>query len=150
MTNQRTVRTMAVVALSAGLLAGASALAAPAQADTTGDSFLSALNSAGVGYNDPGIAQSLGQSVCPMLKEPGSNFASVASKMRGNNGISSDMAGLFAGLAIQMYCPQMMSSIANGDILNQLSVLGGSSNQTGLGSFIGPSLLGGLSIPGLS
>ncbi|ART69150.1 hypothetical protein BTO20_11675 [Mycobacterium dioxanotrophicus] len=119
--------TMGVVA-AAGL-----ALAVPAQADTN-DSFLNALSNAGIGYNDPGSTVQLGQQVCPMLVEPGKNFASVASQMRGNNGMSPEMASFFTGIAIQMYCPQMMSSITDGSILNNL---GGLNALSGIAGFPG-------------
>jgi hypothetical protein len=112
------VLTMALVPVTAAL-----AVAVPARADTINDSFLSALNNAGVGYNDPASTVSLGQSVCPMLVEPGKSFASVASTV-GNNGISPGMAAFFTGIAISMYCPSMMSSLGNGTFLNWLQVPG--------------------------
>ncbi|QRY55109.1 DUF732 domain-containing protein [Mycolicibacterium septicum] len=115
---------------TAGAVAAALALAVPAQADPapvdpTDTSFLNALNSAGVGYGDPNTAVQMGQDVCPMLVEPGKNFASVASQMRGDGGMSPQMASFFTGIAIQMYCPQMMSSISDGSILNNLGALNG-------------------------
>lgn len=127
---------MAVRALltTIGAVAVALAMAAPAQADPadpTNDSFLRALNNAGVGYNDPGTAVRLGQDVCPMLVEPGKNFASVASQLRGNNGISPEMASFFTGIAISMYCPQFVSSISDGSILNNLGALNGLSGLAG-------------------
>ncbi|MDH6194698.1 hypothetical protein M2272_001327 [Mycobacterium frederiksbergense] len=118
--------TVAVAFAAAGVL-----LAAPAAADPTDDSFLNALNNAGVGYGDPGSAVQLGQDVCPMLVEPGKNFASVASQLRGNNGMSPEMASFFTGIAIQMYCPQMMTSITDGSILNNLSALNALSGIAG-------------------
>ncbi|WP_166905470.1 DUF732 domain-containing protein [Mycobacterium sp. DL440] len=114
-----------------GVVSVALAVAAPAQADpapadpTTDSSFLNALNSAGVGYGDPNTAVQMGQDVCPMLVEPGKDFASVASQMRGDGGMSPQMASFFTGIAIQMYCPQMMSSISDGSILNNLGALNG-------------------------
>jgi hypothetical protein len=114
--------------------ATAMALAAPASADPTADnSFLSALSNAGIGYNDPTSTEQLGQSICPMLVEPGKSLASVYSTVS-NNGINPDMAAFFTGIAISMYCPSAMSSIGNGTFLNQLSGLNG---------------LAGLGIPGL-
>ena len=121
---------------TAGAVAAALALAVPAQADPvpapapvpgnpTDSSFLNALNNAGVGYGDPNTAVQMGQDVCPMLVEPGKNFASVASQMRGDGGMSPQMASFFTGIAIQMYCPQMMSSIGDGSILNNLGALNG-------------------------
>ena len=104
-------------------VAAAVTVAAPAQADPTNDSFLSALSNAGIGFNDPNATTALGQSVCPMLVEPGKSFASVASSV-GNNGISPDMAAFFTGIAISMYCPSMMTSLGNGTFLNFLHPLG--------------------------
>jgi hypothetical protein len=42
------------------------------------------------------------------------------------------MASFFTGIAIQMYCPQMMSSIGNGTFLNQLGGLNGLSGLQGI------------------
>jgi Protein of unknown function (DUF732) len=106
-------------AITVGTLAVAATLAAPAGADTTSDTFLNTLNDAGVTYNDPAATAALGESVCPMLVEPGKSFASVASAV-GNSGIPPDMAAFFTGIAISMYCPSMISSIGNGTILDWL------------------------------
>jgi hypothetical protein len=109
-------------------------VAAPAHADPlTDNNFLGALSNAGIGYNDPASTEQLGQSICPMLVEPGKNMASIYSTVS-NNGINPAMASFFTGIAISMYCPSMMSSIGNGTFLNQLSGLNG---------------LNGLGIPGL-
>ena len=58
-----------------------------------------------------------------MLVEPGKSFAQVASTVA-DNGISPDMAAFFTGIAISMYCPQMMASIGNGTFLNWLQAPG--------------------------
>ena len=100
-------------------VATAVTVAAPAHADPTNDSFLSALSNAGIGYDDPNATAALGQSICPMLVEPGKSFASVASSV-GNQGISPDMAAFFTGIAISMYCPQMMSGLGDGTLMNGL------------------------------
>ena len=94
-------------------------VAAPAHADPTNDSFLSALSNAGIGFNDPNATASLGQSVCPMLVQPGQSFASVASSM-GNQGISPQMPSFFTGIAISMYCPQIMSGLGDGSLMSGL------------------------------
>ncbi|OBF30961.1 hypothetical protein A5724_22540 [Mycobacterium sp. ACS1612] len=109
--------------LTATLVGAAAAvtLAAPASADPD-TSFLNALTSAGIGFNDPASTEQLGQSICPMLVEPGKNLAQVYSTVS-NKGINPDMAAFFTGIAIQMYCPSMMTSIGNGTFLNQLSGL---------------------------
>ena len=105
--------------------ATAVALAAPASADPlTDNNFLDALTNAGIGYGDPASTEQLGQSICPMLVEPGKNLASVYSTVS-NNGINPAMAAFFTGIAIQMYCPSAISSIGNGTFLNQLSGLNG-------------------------
>ncbi|MFG1933905.1 DUF732 domain-containing protein [Mycobacterium sp. NPDC048908] len=111
--------------LTATLVGAATAitLAAPASADpVTDNSFLNALTNAGIGFNDPSGTEQLGQSICPMLVEPGKNLASVYSTVS-HNGINPDMAAFFTGIAISMYCPSMMTSIGNGTFLNQLSGL---------------------------
>ncbi len=114
-------------------VATAVTLAAPASADpTTDNNFLGALTNAGIGYNDPASTQQLGQSICPMLVEPGKNMASIYSTVS-NNGINPAMASFFTGIAISMYCPSMMSSIGNGTFLNQLSGLNGLGGLTGMG-----------------
>jgi hypothetical protein len=106
-----------------GLTAAAAVLAAPSHADPIDTSFLNALNNGGLNYNDPANTVALGQSVCPMLVEPGKSFASIYSSVA-NNGIPPEMAAFFTGIAISMYCPQMMSSLGNGNFLNWLQVLG--------------------------
>ncbi|RDH80126.1 DUF732 domain-containing protein [Mycolicibacterium moriokaense] len=109
--------------------------AAPASADPVDNSsFLNALNNAGISYGDPANTEQLGQSICPMLVEPGKNLASVYSRVS-NNGISPDMAAFFTGIAISMYCPQMMGSIGNGTFLNQLQGLQGLAGIPGVPSF---------------
>jgi hypothetical protein len=113
-------------------VATAVSLAAPAHADPlTDNSFLSALTNAGIGYNDPAGTEALGQSICPMLVEPGKSMASVYSTVT-NNGISPDMAAFFTGIAISMYCPSMMTGVGNGTFLNQLSGLNGLNGLNGL------------------
>jgi hypothetical protein len=128
-------------------VATAVGLAVPAHADPITDpSFLSALSNAGVGYNDPADTTSLGQSVCPMLVQPGQSFASVASSM-GNQGISPGMASFFTGIAIQMYCPSMMSSLGNGSFMNFLQQTPGVPGVPGIPGVQG--LPGGPGLPQL-
>jgi Protein of unknown function (DUF732) len=119
-------RAIRVLAVSVGVLSAAVLWEAPARADAVSDAFLSALNNAGVNYNDPGNAVSLGQSICPLLAQPGGSFASAATSVA-NNGISPDMASLFTNIAISMYCPSMVASVANGNWLG-----GGNGNIPGL------------------
>lgn len=124
------------LAATACLTTAAAVFAAPASADPVDNTFLAALNEAGVGFNDPAATEQLGQSICPMLVEPGKSLASVYSTVT-NNGINPDMAAFFTGIAISMYCPSAMSSLGNGTFLNNIN------GMNGLGA------LSGLPIPGL-
>ncbi|BBX01615.1 hypothetical protein MMOR_25510 [Mycolicibacterium moriokaense] len=105
-------------------VATALSLAAPASAEPVDTSFLNALNDAGIGYGDPVSAEKLGQSICPMLVEPGKNLASVYSTVS-DNGINPDVAAFFTGIAISAYCPSMMAQIGNGTILEGLNGIPG-------------------------
>ena len=107
--------TIRLLAASAGLLTAAAAFAAPAEANQVDDDFVAALNKAGVHYGDPANAVTLAQSICPMLAKPGGNFAGAVAKVQGG-GISGGMADMFAQIAIEMYCPQVMGDIASGNL----------------------------------
>jgi hypothetical protein len=107
--------TIRLLAAAAGLLTVASAFAAPAEAEGNGDDFIDALNHAGIDFGEPGNAMSVGESICPMLSQPGGNFAAAASSVAGR-GMSPTMARMFTTIAIQTYCPQEMANIANGNL----------------------------------
>jgi hypothetical protein len=128
-----------MTAVAAGVLAAAMTSIAPASADEGNDAFLHALSGAGVGFSDPNSTAALGQSICPILAQPGGNFAQAASTVTGS-GISPGMAGLFTTIAIQMYCPTMVNQMASGDF----SSIG---NLAGIGSFMGMPNIPGLSGP---
>ncbi len=101
-----------------GLIATAG-LAAPAQASPVDTSFLSDLAGAGVPVGDPAATAALGQSVCPMLTEPAGTAASVAAPVAGLGGgpsMSPQMAQMFTEIAVQIYCPQMLSQLASGQV----------------------------------
>lgn len=108
----------------AGLLATASLLAAPAHADPSTAAFLNAVTSAGLGTTDPATVVAVGQSVCPMLSEPGQNAADAAAKVADATGMSLGGANLFTGLAISFLCPRVVDSIGAGQSLIPLGVLG--------------------------
>jgi hypothetical protein len=97
------------LALSAGVAAAAATLAAPIRADMMGNAFLMALTNAGVSYSQPATTMALGQSVCPMLFQPGGSFDSIASKVADNTGLSHDTAGVFTIIAIATYCPAVLA-----------------------------------------
>jgi hypothetical protein len=118
------LRKRIALVLSAGVLASGLVWAAPAQADSTDDAFLSALTSAGIGAVDPSSAAALGQQVCPMLAQPGQTAADVAAKVADAGGMSLGPATMFTGLAISAFCPAAVSSIADGKSPIPLGFLG--------------------------
>jgi hypothetical protein len=129
--------TLRITSMAFGVLVAAAAAVAPASADEgNNDAFLKALSGAGIGFNDPNATAALGQAICPILAQPGGNFAQAASTVTGS-GIPPGMAGLFTTLAIQMYCPTMINQMANGDF----SSIG---NLAGIGNFMGVSKISGL------
>jgi hypothetical protein len=118
------VATVASLALSVGIIGGATTLAVPAQADPGADDFLSSLTSAGLGDVDPATAESVGQQVCPMLSEPGQQLADVAANVSEAIGKPLGPATTFTGLAITLFCPGAVSSLANGEMPIPLGMLG--------------------------
>ena len=118
------VATVASLALSVGIVGAATTLAAPAQADPGADDFLSSLTSAGLGDIDPATAASVGQQVCPMLAEPGQQLADVAANVSNAIGKPLGPATTFTGLAITLFCPGAVASLANGQMPIPLGMLG--------------------------
>ena len=92
------------------------------------DNFIDALNHAGVDFGEPGNAMAVGQSICPMLAQPGGSFAAAASSIS-HRGMSPGMAQMFTTIAIQMYCPSMMSNIASGNLSGGLPQIPGMPGQ---------------------
>jgi Protein of unknown function (DUF732) len=111
-------------AFALGVLASSLVWAAPAQADTTDDAFLSALTDAGIGTADPANAAALGQQICPMLAEPGQTAADVAAQVADAGGMSLGPATMFTGIPISLFCPTAVSSVANGQSPIPLPFLG--------------------------
>ncbi|OBH42151.1 DUF732 domain-containing protein [Mycobacterium mantenii] len=120
--------TIRLLAAAAGLLTVASAFAAPAGADGNGDEFIDALNHAGIDFGEPGNAMAVGESVCPMLAQPGGNFAAVASTVSGR-GMSPTMARMFTTIAIQTYCPEEMANITSGNLSGAMPQVPGMAGQ---------------------
>ncbi len=102
--------------LGAGCLITAAAMfSAPVEADPHDDDFIDALSHAGIEYGEPGNAMAVGQSICPMLAQPGGSFAAAASGIS-HRGMSPQMAQLFTTIAIQTYCPEEMANILGGNV----------------------------------
>jgi hypothetical protein len=119
-----TFRRTASAGVAAGLIAGAMALAAPAQADTTTDDFLNSLTSAGITGIDPGQAVELGQSICPLLADRSQNSADIASTVADRLGRPLGPATMFTGLAVSFFCPRAVQDLANGQAPIPLPFLG--------------------------
>jgi hypothetical protein len=110
-----TFRRLASAGAVAALIAGAVALAAPAQADTSTDDFLGALGNAGITDMDPAQAVEMGQSICPMLADRSQNTADIASTVADRMGRPLGAATMFTGLAVSFFCPRAMQDLANGN-----------------------------------
>jgi hypothetical protein len=113
-----------IAVVTAGAICTAFVVAAPASADPTSD-FINSLGGAGLGAGDPDQAADLGQSVCPMLAQPGQDMADTASKVADAGGMGLGPASMFTGLAISAFCPGVMGSLANGQSPIPLGLLGG-------------------------
>ena len=114
-----------LITLFAGVAATACMLAAPAQADAGTDAFLAAVSGAGLGgTTDPSDLVAVGQSVCPMLSEPGQNAADAAAQVADTTGMSLGGANMFTGLAISFLCPRVLESVGNGESPIPLGLLG--------------------------
>ncbi|WP_196772193.1 DUF732 domain-containing protein [Mycobacterium colombiense] len=100
-----------ILGVITGLVSLAAVLSAPIRADMLGNAFLSALTNAGISYTQPATTTAMGQSVCPMLFEPGGSFDDVTSKMAEGNGLSYEMAGKFTIVAIATYCPAVIAPL---------------------------------------
>jgi Protein of unknown function (DUF732) len=120
----RKTKTARLAALAVGVLIAVVPLAAPAQADPTDDAFINALGNAGVGMANPTDAVALGQSVCPMLSQPGQTAADAAAHVANVAGMSLGPATMFTGLAISMFCPGVVAQIGNGQSPVPLGLLG--------------------------
>jgi hypothetical protein len=121
--NKQVDLTTRALIVAVGLTTAAATFAAPAHADPIDDMFLTALTDGGMSFANGADTAALGRTVCPMLVEPGKNIASVYSQVT-NSGISPEMTAFFTGIAISMYCPQMMSGLGNGTFLNWLQIPG--------------------------
>jgi hypothetical protein len=104
-------RVLRLVGVGAGVAGLTAVLAAPVHADLRGNAFLRALTNAGVPVSQPDAAMALGQSVCPMLVQPGGSFDSVIATVADGHGMSQDVAGVFTIVAIATYCPAVLAPL---------------------------------------
>src|SRR3954470_18033042 len=106
------------VVVSVAIVVAAVTWSTPAHADPIDDSITSVLSTVGIGNNGP-ISSAIAQiavSLCPLLVQPGSQFASTATQASGNGGLAPPIAGFVAGQVIQSQCPAFMTALANGQL----------------------------------
>lgn len=96
------------------LITVATAFSIPGGADPSDDNFIDALSHAGIEYGEPGNAMAVGQSICPMLAEPGGSFAAAATGVA-HRGMSPQVARMFTTIAIRTYCPEQMANLVGGN-----------------------------------
>ena len=96
------------------LITVATAFSATGEADPNDDNFIDALSHAGIEYGEPGNSMAVGQSICPMIAQPGGSFAAAASGVA-HRGMSPQLAKMFTTIAIQTYCPDEMANILGGN-----------------------------------
>jgi hypothetical protein len=112
--------------LTGAVLAGGLVAVGPAHADPTdaGVGFINSLSNAGVPVVNNADTVALGQSVCPMLAQPGQTVADAAAKVADASGMSLGPATMFTGLAISAFCPAVVTAIGNGQSPLPLGLLG--------------------------
>ena len=93
-------------------------------ADPAGNSFVAALGDAGRPVPDVADPAALGQSVCPMLADPGQHVADAAAKVADASGMSLGPATMFTGIAISTFCPGVVASLGEGRSPIPLDLLG--------------------------
>ncbi len=125
----RLLAALTSLAVSAGVITAATAVAAPAHADPNSFDYLSGQANSGLVGVDPETMDAIAQSVCPLMAERGQATADAAAKVADATGRSLGPAPMFTGLAISMYCPGVLSSLGEGKLPVQTpivsSILGG-------------------------
>lgn len=138
------------LAVTVGVAAAGALSLAPAHADPI-TSVLGGAGAGGGSFND--TLAGIGQSLCPMLVQPGAQLATIASQLSGKPGLPPEMVGTVASMAIQAECPGVMTSLANGQMPSALQGLGGNSGGIPLPFQLpgaGGAPGGPLQLPGLS
>ncbi|MFZ0906419.1 MAG: DUF732 domain-containing protein [Mycobacterium sp.] len=95
------------------MITAATTFSTPGEADPN-DDFIDALSHAGIEYGEPGNAMAVGESICPMIAQPGGSFAAAASGVA-RRGMSPQAARMFTTIAIRTYCPEQMANLLGGN-----------------------------------
>ena len=114
---------IAIAATTVGIV-GSLVTAGSASADAGVDAFNNALGSADMMLPSGSDPVALGQSVCPMLAQPGQTLADAAAKVADTSGMSLGPATMFTGFAISSFCPGIVGSLGRGESPLPLGLLG--------------------------
>lgn len=109
-----TFGTAIVIAATTAGIVGSLVTAGSASADADIAAFTQALNTADLMVPAGTDPVALGQSVCPMLAQPGQTVADAAAKVANASGMSLGPATMFTGFAISSFCPGIVGSLGNG------------------------------------
>jgi hypothetical protein len=94
----------ALAATGLGLVALASAGTASALGSAD-DSFLSRLDSAGIGYDSPKVAIANAHTVCTRL-DSGESVGSIGAEILKNTDLTTRQAAVFVVSSVSTYCPE--------------------------------------------
>jgi hypothetical protein len=85
-------------------------MAVPTHADSTDDAFIASLQAAGFTYSDSDNAVGAGKWVCDTVKG-GTQMSDVVKTLQSKNpSLSESKANKFAAIAVNAYCPQVIST----------------------------------------
>src|ERR1700709_1183478 len=85
-------------------------MAVPTHADSTDDAFIASLQAAGFTYSDSDNAVGSGKWVCDTVKG-GTQMSDVVKTLQSKNpSLSESKANKFAAIAVNAYCPQVIST----------------------------------------
>lgn len=116
--------TAIVIAATTAGIVGSLVTAGSASADAGTEAFTNVLNNADMMMPNGSDPVALGQSVCPMLAEPGQTVADAAAKVAGASGMSLGPATMFTGFAISSFCPGVLGALGRGESPLPLGLLG--------------------------
>ncbi|MEE2855494.1 MAG: DUF732 domain-containing protein [Actinomycetota bacterium] len=89
-------------------------MAIPAHADPDDDAFLTALNKAGISYQNPDRAIKAGQKVCDLANSGTSEADIIKDLHEFNPAVTMGKAALFVQAAASAYCPDRLASSDGG------------------------------------
>jgi hypothetical protein len=96
------------------------AMAAPVHADGNDQSFLVALQKAGLTYQDPDRAVVAGKQVCDLVDGGMTGVDIVKNLQQYNPGFAGDGAAKFTAIAAEAYCPNALARVRQDAVLAAL------------------------------